>query len=132
VIFLCQANGDFAIVNNQLWLTDNSVSAVPAVAAVAPNTGQETLQLILNNLRMGQGEERLDLAMGVPYIQQILGKGAPLETIQAILYDVILNTPGVLAVINFVLTLNKSTRQLALAFTAQTSTGPVSSTLSFP
>lgn len=131
-IFLCKSNGDLAIVNNQLWLTDNSLSTVPQVAAFAPVLGQETRQLLLNNLRMGLGEEPLDLALGIPYVQQILQKGTPLETVQAILYDAILNTPGVLKVLNFTVSLNKTTRMLTVTFTVQTSTDPVTITQSYP
>jgi hypothetical protein len=131
-IFLCTPDGDFAIVNNQLWLTDNSVSAVPEVAAMAPSAGQETLQLIRNNLRMGLAEEPLDLSLGVPYMQQILQKGTPLETVQTLLYEAIQDTPGVLAVLNFATSLDKATRHLTVTFTVQTDSGPVTSTETFP
>ena len=131
-IFLCTANGDFAIVGNQMWLTDDSVSAVPVVAVAFPAPGQETLQLIRNNLRMQMGEEILNPSLGVPYLQTIFQKGTPLETVQAILYDTILNTPGVLNITSFTITQNKNTRQTTVTFTAQTATGAVTSTETFP
>jgi len=131
-IFLCQANGDFAIANNQMYLTDDSVSTVPAVAQAFPTTGQETLQLIRNILRMQRGEEILDPALGVPYFQQIFQKGIPLEMVQAILYNTILNTQGVLTMTSFSLTPNNVTRKATVNFVAQTTNGPVTSTETFP
>ncbi len=131
-VILCQANGDFAIINGQMWLTDNSVSLVPAVAAAAPNPGQESLQLIRNILSMGQGEEDLDVSLGMPYLQQILGKGVQIETVEAIVEEQILAVPGVQDLFNLVVTLNAATRKLAVTFTAQTSNGPVDYSGTFP
>ena len=132
MIFLCQENGDFAIIDNQMWLTDNSVSTVPDVAAQYPNSGQETLQLIRNLLRMNQGEEELDPSLGIPYFQQIFAPGTPLETVQAILYDAIAAVPGVLSISAFSVSVNSVTRVGTVTFTVQTSNGPVTSTESFP
>lgn len=131
-VILCQANGDFAIINGQMWLTDNSVSSVPAVASAAPNPGQESLQLIRNILSMGQGEEDLDVSLGMPYLQQILGKGVQIETVEAIVEEQILAVPGVLDLFNLVVTLNAATRKLAVTFTAQTNNGPVDYSGTFP
>jgi len=125
-IFLCQANGDFAIVSNQLWLTDNSVSAQ------APSPGQETLQLIRNNLRMFLGEEPLDPTLGVPYFQQVLDKSTPADIAQSIIYQVIQDTDGVEAVLGFDMTVNSLTREVTATFTVTTSDGPVTSTETFP
>ncbi len=131
-IFLATAEGDFAIVNNQFYLTDNTVSTVPAVAALYPSPGQETLQLIRNNLRMNQGEEVLDPALGVPYFKQIFAPGTPIETVQAILYNVIAGTPGVTSIPSLSVTVDGSTRVGTVTFTANTVNGPVTSTESFP
>ena len=126
-IFLAQENGDFAIVNNQLQLTDNSQNLALSIPA-----GQETLQLIRNILRMSQGEEELDPALGTPYFQQIFVPGATKESTQSIVYNIIANVPGVQAVTAFSLTVDGATRRGTVNFTVLTSTGPVTSSESFP
>jgi hypothetical protein len=125
-IFLCQSNGDFAIVNNQLMLTDNSVTAA------TPSPGQETAQLSRNNLRMFLGEEPLDPTLGVPYFEQILQKETPFETSQAILEQAVRDTDGVLDVLNFTLSVDTATRKGTVSFTATTAAGPVTTTETFP
>lgn len=116
-ILLCDSTGDLSIVNNQLQLTDGQ---------------QEVLQLIRNNLRTFQGEEPLNTLIGVPWFQQILQKQTPLAISQQILEQVVTNTPGVIQVLNFTLTVDVATRKATLVFSVKTETGVVTSTETFP
>lgn len=116
-IFLCTADGDFAINSNSLSLVDGT---------------QEVLQLIRNNLRFFQGEEPLNPTLGVPYFQQILNKSTPVTTAEAILKSVVQKTDGVLEVLGFSLTLDVATRKAIVSFTATTTNGPVTVLESFP
>ena len=131
-VFLCTADGDLAIIGNRMWLTDNSVATDETVSAQFPDPGQATLQLIRNNLRMAKGEEPLNTSLGIPYFQQVLQKETPLETVQAIFYQAILGTPGVTKMIYFNFTLDNETRQFTITFTAETTSGPVTFTETFP
>ncbi len=116
-IFLCDEDGDLAITDNKLSLTDGI---------------QETLQLIRNNLKFLLGEEPLAPDKGLPYIQQILQKGTPISTSSAIIKQAIADTPGVIEVTEFSLTVDVLTRQGTVQFTAQSAAGPIVSTESFP
>ena len=134
-LFLCTANGDFAIINNQHWLT----ASAPASILQANNGGvaisavqQDILQLVRDHLRTFAQEVPLDQAVGVPYIQQLFLKGVQSSTIQAILQQQILAVPGVTGILNFALSVNRSTRVATVTFTVSTSAGPITITQSFP
>lgn len=116
-IFLCDTNGDLNITDNKLSLVDGP---------------QEVLQLIRNNLRFFLGEEPLNPLMGVPYFQQVLDKATPQRVAEAVLKNVVQNTDGVNEVLGFSLTLDPSTREATVSFTAVTDGGPVTVTESFP
>lgn len=59
-------------------------------------TGADAIaQEIRVRLRWWRGEHFLDLAAGVPYLQQILGKGVSEEAIRAVLREEIESVPGV-------------------------------------
>ena len=116
-IILCMSTGDFDMSAGQMQLTDGQ---------------QETLQLIRNTLRFFLGEEQLDTSIGMPWIQVIFQKGTPPSTIQSIIYQAVLNCPGVLSVTNFTVTINPTNRTLTVAFTAQSAAGPILFSESFP
>lgn len=93
---------------------------------------QETLQLLRNTLRFFLGEEELDTSIGMPWIQVIFQKGTPQATIQSIIYQAILNCPGVISVTNFSITINNAARNLTVSFTAQSAAGPIPFNETFP
>lgn len=117
MIFKCLENGDLDISGGKLILTDGQ---------------QEVLQLIRNNFRMLEGEEPLNTALGVPYFRKIFEKSTPQETIESILFEVVKETAGVLAVLDFRLEIDPTTRHASVTFTVQTVDGPVTTTQGFP
>lgn len=130
--FLCTPDGDFALINNQLWLTDAD-EAILQEADGTPFTSisqvqQEVLQLLRNNLKFFLGEEPTNVSLGVPYFQQIFDKQTPQSTVEAILRQTISDTPGVKDIIGFNLTVNTATRQATVTFSVQTEDGPVTLT----
>jgi hypothetical protein len=134
-LILCTPDGDFAIVNNQMWLT----STAPASVLASNNGGkaitavqQEALQLVRAHLRTFAKEIPLNQGLGVPYIQQLLLKGVRDETVVAVLRDAILRTPGILAILSFSMVRDRHARTATITFTARTSAGPITSTQSFP
>jgi hypothetical protein len=87
----------------------------------------EVQQLLTQRLRTFVGECLLDTTLGVPYIQQVFQKGVPQDILEGIFRQVILETPGVLGIVDFTMTLN--VRTLNINFTAQTDNGNVSISL---
>ena len=62
------------------------------------------------------GEWFLDIDIGLPWFDQILGKGGDEEQITALLVQNISETEGVDAVVEFDLTVNRQTRQAVVSF----------------
>jgi ATP phosphoribosyltransferase len=116
-IFAQTVDGDFALTRNHLTLVDGI---------------DEVKQLLTNNFRTFQGEERQDLELGVPYMQKILDKTTPVNISQAILEDVARNTAGVKDVTNFSLNLDKTTRNATVTFNAVSEAGPIAYEGIFP
>ena len=67
-------------------------------------------QRIKQRLLTIQGEWFLNTDIGLPWFDQILGKGGDQEQINALLIQQIAETEGVDALIEFDLTINRSTR----------------------
>lgn len=85
------------------------------------------LQLVEQRLRQSLwfffGEWFLDITDGVPYYEDILVK-APIQiTVESILKDTILATPGVLKITQFDVEYTNSTRNLTLDFAVSTDFG---------
>ena len=105
-----QDSGDIEITNNNIDLV----------------LGQEEVrQRLLQRLRTFLGEWFLDKSIGVPYFQDILVKNPNLNLVDAILKVEITETPGVLELLEYDSSLNKSTRQFSVTFTARTISGNV-------
>lgn len=73
-------------------------------------------QRIKQRLLTIQGEWFLNTDIGLPWFDQIIGKGAERPQISALLIREIAETEGVDAVVEFDLTLNRRTRQLVVLF----------------
>lgn len=74
---------------------------------------EETSQRIIERLRSFAGEFFLD-DEGLPYFQEILGKGVNLRAAYALILDTILQTPGVASVEEFEVLIDPETRQLVV------------------
>jgi len=61
-----------------------------------------------------QGEFFLDETAGVPYFQRILGKKPDIYVVDAIIKDTILNTPGILELVEFSLDYDAQFRSLRI------------------
>lgn len=82
-------------------------------------------QDMVQRLKTFFGEWFLDNTIGVPYFQQILVKNPKLGEVDALLQDTILATPGATGLNSFQAVLGGTLRQLAVAFSAQTTDGQV-------
>ncbi len=82
-------------------------------------TGSASIaQGLLIGLRFFQGEWYLDLRVGIPYLQQILGKKPRPNVLRAIFRKAILASPGVLSVRSLVVDFTAATRTLGIKFEA--------------
>jgi len=86
--------------------------------------GAETVQHVRTRLLFYFGEWFLDTFAGTPYFEQIFTKPANLANIESILKTRILNTPGVIRLIEFSLEYTgQSQRRLVVDFSAETEFG---------
>lgn len=87
------------------------------ILPIRPVTGAERVaQSVGIRLRAWLGEWFLDLNHGVPYIQQIMGKGVRPEIVEAILRAQILDVRGVKSIKTFNIEINNQTRSAAVRF----------------
>ncbi|RYF12058.1 MAG: hypothetical protein EOO40_02080 [Deltaproteobacteria bacterium] len=84
-----------------------------------------TLQRIVQRLRLLTGEWFLNTQEGVPWLQQILVKNASQATVDALLQDTILGTPGVLVLKQYQSTAFRAQRRYQVKFTVSTVQGNV-------
>lgn len=70
-----------------------------------------------------KGEWFMDARLGMPYFQDIMGKGQDLATIRAYFQKAAITCPGVASVGNFLVELAAATRALSVDFEAVTDTG---------
>lgn len=110
--------GDLLISNGRAVLTSDAGGTNP------------TLQLITQRLRLLVGEWFLNTSDGVPWLQQILVKNAKASTVDALLQDCILATPGVASLVRYEATAHRAQRRYSVSFTVTTQKGvQVSSTV---
>lgn len=103
-------NGDMVLENGEL----SFVTGQPAI-------GQHIEMRLLTFL----GETVYDESAGLPYIQVIFVKSTPLDSVQFIIEQNILSTPGVTGITSFTLDLNALTRELSAVGRATTIDGDV-------
>lgn len=99
--------GDLAIENNDLVIIDG----VDAMG-----------QHVKIRLRLFRGEWFLDVRVGIPYYEKILVKNPDLVAVRAIFREAILETQGIVDLLDFALTVDSATRTMNLRFTATTDT----------
>ena len=102
------ATYDLEIKNDDLVLLDG----VPAIA-----------QDCEVRLKFFQGEWFLDLRLGVPWFQKILGQKPRLNAVSEILQKAILLTDGILGISDFKLDFEGVTRMLSISFIGQSESG---------
>jgi len=107
---LDQTSGDVIVANGDLVLTD----AEDAVR-----------QHVQQRLRTFLGEWFLNTAVGVPYYQNILKKNPNPSIIAGVFQNEIIQTPGVLELLDFNLDFNNGTRKLRLDFKVRVTTGVI-------
>ena len=97
-------DGDLSVTNNQLDTV----------------TGQEEIrQFSIQTLKTFLGEWVLDTTIGVPYFD-MFEKGVNPDTIEALFINEILETLGVVRLLDFNLDLDVATRELQLDYEAET------------
>lgn len=71
------------------------------------------------------GEWFLDVTKGIAYYQQVFAKNPSVPVVRAMLREKILEAPGVRTVTSLEVALNKSTRKMSVAWTADTDAGEI-------
>lgn len=82
-------------------------------------------QLLKERLQTFLGEWFLDTSLGLPYFQDILVKNPVPTKITALLKDAILETPGVIELVDFSPDFDSKNRNLMLSFSARTEEGEI-------
>jgi hypothetical protein len=101
--------GDLALLNGQILLT--------------PSESVATLQRLKVAFQFFRGEWFLDTRQGVPWYQRILIKGSNERVNRSIFRQIIEKDPGVARLERLRYSLNRSTRELDLDFTARLKSG---------
>ncbi len=84
------------------------------------------VQDLTRRLRTFRGEWFADPeGVGVPYLQEVLGKGKSIAAIRQVFKDQILATPGVLSIDTFDADYDAATRILTVEFQGTTTDGPI-------
>jgi hypothetical protein len=115
-----------------LKLDDDHDLAIENNAVVLVSGAQEVRQRLIERLLTFQGEWFLDTTIGVPYYQDILKKAVDAAVIEAIFKTEIIETPGILELLDFDTDYSASTRQFDVAFVVRSTTGEVSVQLTVP
>lgn len=95
-------NGDIDIVDGQLVLVGNQFGS----------QGREIEEHIEQRLRTVLGEHFLDKTIGLPWFDDIFTKNPNIPVVEATVINEILNTPGVIRILEFNTDFNKGIRQL--------------------
>lgn len=103
--------------NGDLDMTTGLLTLVEGVDAIA--------QHIRTRLRLFVGEWFLDTRAGTPYYEIILVKNPDMTAIAAALRKVIGETPGVISIVSYAQTVNRTTRALTVTFTVMVEDGPL-------
>lgn len=102
---------DLALVNEDLEIVEGTT---------------QIQQHILQRLRIFLGEWFMDSGIGLPYFQEILVKNPDQSKIDALFFNTIQETPGVVAITYYKFNVDLPARKLSVSFRAQTTSGTVS------
>ena len=100
---------DFLQIGNRLAIQNGDFVLTTDNTAVA--------QRVKRMLLLFKGEYWLNLDLGVPYYEGILGKKNSLETVQSLFINAIKSVAGVKEVLSFDLSFDDKTRELSLETT---------------
>ena len=92
------------------------------IPTATPTIQDDLAQRLKIKLQTFQGEGFLDTSIGIPYFQQIFGKGRKKATIDAIFNAAILSEANVNRIISYHSEISTA-RQLSVTFTVQDTTG---------
>lgn len=92
-------------------------------ATVTQEQRQDVAQRLQIKLRTFLGEWFLNTEVGVPYLQQIFGKGRKKSTVDIIFQTLILEEEDVLEIVDFNSTLDAATRAYSLSFRVRVAAG---------
>lgn len=105
-------------ITGDLDITGGDAVLITGVDAIA--------QDLTRRLRTFKGEWFADPeGVGVPYLQEVLGKGNSLAAVRQVFKDQILATPGVLSIETFEADFDPATRSLTIEFQGTTTEGPI-------
>jgi len=82
-------------------------------------------QHLAQRLKTFMGEWFLDLRVGIPYLQQVMVKSPDPVVLDSVFKAEIINTPGIVELLEFDLAIDAGTRELQLAFKAVADTGAI-------
>jgi hypothetical protein len=102
--------------NDDLDTEDGDIAWVTGADAVA--------QHCTIRLRTVLGEYWLNQNIGIDYFGKVLVKNPNMVVVQSIFRRTILGTPGVIALLSFSMSLNRTTRTLSVEFRANSTEGP--------
>lgn len=109
---------DFKLTNNDIEITKNDLVQIDGL--------EETKQRVIQRLQFFQGEWFLDRSQGIPYFQEIFGKGVQVSAVSAIFKNEILSVTGVIELLSFELDYNPTERGLVVNFSARSVSGVLS------
>ena len=101
--------------SNDIEISDNTLKIITDIEEIA--------QLLKTRLKLYRGEWFLNTTVGVPWLQEILGKVNTKNGIESIIKDEILKTPGVKSLEAFELDIDASERLLTVTFKVNTESG---------
>jgi hypothetical protein len=87
------------------------------------NSAAAVAQLVLTGLRLLEGEWFLDVTVGTPWLQRVIGKGTK-QFYDLAIQNQILSTRGVISIDSYSSSLNAKTRHLTLEASITTQFGP--------
>lgn len=103
---------------SDLQLTDDDLTFVGGDLVLEERRYYDVAQAILVTLQTHRGEYQLDITAGVPWREQILGKGRSLPAIQLTIKAIVESIDGVVRVEEVRATLDRQTRALTITFNA--------------
>lgn len=101
--------------DNDIEFANNTISFVTG--------GDEIVQRVKQRLNTFKREWFLDLAIGIPYFEQILIKNPNADVVAAIIKREILDTPGIVEILEYSQTVDVQTRRLIVTYTARGDVG---------
>jgi hypothetical protein len=107
---------DWKLSSGDLDTLNGDIAWVTGADAVA--------QHCLIRLRTFLGEYWLNQNIGIDYFGKVLVKNPNLVVVQSIFKKTILGTPGVIAILSFSMSLDKTLRTLTVTFRANSTEGP--------